>query len=259
MGVSCFISASGTVAQLPSALCAHPPCRHFPLQAASRGVRVPAPAPSSSGSGSWSLEPRAGRSSRSLWWCARAPPAAGLAPAPPPRWRRSCSKSSRSGGVSWQRCPMPCPSCHPHCRCCHCCCSLARAGISSGDAAGSLCGRRSSPPRQPGWGPARCTRLRRSTELLARDFLGEWREEDSSWEMTTPDAESKYDSSPLGTALSRLQSLMDTALPSQVTKCIMYSKYNYQQMVNLGKGCMGFFYYSYNFKSEIVSKWKIKK
>lgn len=134
--------------------------------------------PSSSGSGSWHRGLQRGCSSRSPWWCVPAPPAAGRAAVPPPMWRRSCSKSSRSGGVSWPTGRMPCPGCHPRCRCCHCC-SPAPAGPSSGDAADSLCGTRSSLPRQPGWGPARRTRRKQSTELLALGSLQEEEEEES--------------------------------------------------------------------------------
>lgn len=165
-------------------------------------TRTSVPAPSSSGSGSWSRAPRAGHSSRSPWWCVPAPPVAGRAPAPPPRWTRSCSKSSRSGGVSWRRCQTPCPSCRRRCRCCRCCC-LGPAGTSSGDAAGSLCGKRSSSPRRPEWAPARCTRRRQSTELRARGFL---REETEALVMSTPDAQRKQSSRPPCTRLSTSQS-----------------------------------------------------
>lgn len=176
----------------------------FLYQAANSRVWIPAPVPSSSGSGSWCQEPRAGHSSKSPWWCVPAPLAAGHAPAPPLRWRRSCSKSSRSDDVSWLRCQMPRRSCHPRCRCC-CCCFLGPAGTSSGDVAGSLCGKRSSSPGQLRWGPARCTHQRQSTGLLAQDFLEE-EEEENIWEMTTIYAESKYDSSTGCTPLTRPQS-----------------------------------------------------
>lgn len=171
MGLSCISLPPGLQKSCIQP-CAHPPCGPCPSLAASLGGQVSVLAPSSSGSGSWSPEPRAGRSSRSPWWCAPAPPAAGRAPAPPLTWTRSCSKSSRSGGVSWWRCQTPCPSCRPRCRCCRYCC-LDPAGISSEDAADSLCGKRSSSPRRPGWAPARCTHRRQSTGLLAQGFLQE--------------------------------------------------------------------------------------
>lgn len=158
-----------TLTELVSAL-AHRPCLQNPLSSRrSAEVLGCTLSPSSIGSGSWCPAPQAARSSRSPWWFVRAPPSAVRAPAPLQRWTRSYSKSSRSGGVCAPRGQRLCPRYHPRCRCCRC--TRGPASTSSGDLAGSPCGRRSSSPRRPRSGTGQCTLQRQSTERLAQGFL----------------------------------------------------------------------------------------
>lgn len=134
-----------------------------------RAGRLDSSSLSSSGWGSWSLGCPAGRSSRSPGWCAPAPPAAELAPAPPPKWRRSCSKSSRTCGACGLTGPKWCPNRH-RCRCCRYR-SPAPEEVFWRRSVCSQFGRTPLAPGPAGSRRVQCTLRRQNTERPARGFL----------------------------------------------------------------------------------------
>lgn len=102
------------------------------------------------------------RSSRSLGWCAPAPPASALSPALPPTWIRSCWACVRIAGAAAPTDPTWCPSPSPsrwNRR------KSRRGALVSwqgpADGAGSRCDRRSGPPGRRVWGRGPNTRRRR--------------------------------------------------------------------------------------------------
>lgn len=127
------------------------------------------PSLSNSGWGSWSLGCLAGRSSRSPGWCAPAPPAVELAPAPLLKWRRSCSKSSRTCGACGLTGPKWYLS-HHRCRCCHCR-SRAPEEVFLWRSVYSQFGRTPLVPGPAGSRRVQCTLQRQNTEQPARGFL----------------------------------------------------------------------------------------
>lgn len=134
-----------------------------------RAGRLDSSSLSSNGWGSWCLGCPAGRSSRSPGWCAPAPPASGLAPAPLLKWRRSCSKSSRTCGACGQTGLKWCPNRH-RCRCCRCH-SPAPEEASSWRSVCSQFGRTPLAPGPAGSRQVQCTLQRQNTEQPAQGFL----------------------------------------------------------------------------------------